>query len=190
MKRLLAIAIGISTVVLFAAAGPPGKAEEADALAADMFIKIEGIEGESADAAYRGWIEVESMQWGVSVPAAGGGATRVRSQSEFSGLAVTKRVDKSSPYIYQAAASGRAYPEGVLEVRRVGSGSAMPYYRIRMQGVRVSSVSTGGSGSGAELSEQVTLNFSQIEWTYTPMDAAGRSGGEITTAWDLDARRR
>jgi len=42
----------------------------------DYFLKIEGVEGESADKAHKGWIDLESWSWGETqegAHAAGGG---------------------------------------------------------------------------------------------------------------------
>ena len=46
-------------------------------MAADYFLQITGIDGESTDAKHKGWIDVESWSWGETNPgvrATGGGA--------------------------------------------------------------------------------------------------------------------
>ena len=50
--------------------------------AADYFLKIDGIKGESANAAYVGQIDISSFSWGVSNsgPTATGGAGKVSMQ--------------------------------------------------------------------------------------------------------------
>ena len=60
MKKIISIAAGAAlTTVLFFGVDHPTLA------AADMFLKIEGIEGESTDSAHQRWIEVESLNWGA-----------------------------------------------------------------------------------------------------------------------------
>lgn len=45
-------------------------------MSTDLFLKIEGITGESQDANHKGWIGVDSFTWGATQPgnmATGGG---------------------------------------------------------------------------------------------------------------------
>lgn len=49
----------------------------------DLFLKIEGITGESQDSNHKGWINIDSFTWGASQPGnmsigGGGGAGKVQ----------------------------------------------------------------------------------------------------------------
>ncbi|VXB25437.1 hypothetical protein MASSI9I_20296 [Massilia sp. 9I] len=37
-------------------------------MAADAYLQIDGIKGESADFGHQGWIELASASWGVTQP--------------------------------------------------------------------------------------------------------------------------
>jgi type VI secretion system secreted protein Hcp len=68
---------------------------------------------------------------------------------------------------------GESYPDARLTVRSAGDSSGqepLEYLVINMKNVLVTSVSTGGSGGEDRLTENVTLNFSEVEWNYTPQD--------------------
>ncbi|EKP4478785.1 type VI secretion system tube protein Hcp, partial [Cronobacter dublinensis] len=69
-------------------------------MAIDMFLKVEGVTGESKDANHSNWIDVLSFNWGAAQPGnmsvgGGGGAGKVN----FQDLAVQAIVDKGTPAI-------------------------------------------------------------------------------------------
>jgi len=160
-----------------------------DVLAVDMFLKIEGIEGEATAAGdgHDEWIEILSFSWGASSPSTGTGRARGTGRASFSDMSVVKRVDASSPGLYLASASGKRLPSAVLEVRKPGT--RVSYYTIRMDNVRISSVSVSSSKDSAEPVEEVTLTYGKISWEYVPPDDAGR-GARHEATWDLEANKR
>jgi type VI secretion system secreted protein Hcp len=158
-----------------------------DALAVDMFMKIEGIEGEStARGGHDAWIEIDSFGWGESRPQGGTGQSRRRSSVTFSDVSVVKKVDGSSPSLYLACASGTHYPAAELVVRKAGSGDF--YFRIRLDDVRVSSVSVSASAEHAEPMEEVGLTYGKIRWEYSPQGDKA-PGGNVERSWDLMANK-
>ncbi len=157
-------------------------------LAVDMFLKIEGIEGESTAAGGHGdWIEIESFSWAASRPSTSTGRTRGGGRTSFSDMSVVKKVYAASPNLYLACASGKHYPSATLQIRKAGEGP-VPYMEYRLENVRISSVSVSTSESSAEPVEEVTLSYGKIVWTYTPADATPR-GGSVEKSWNLEANR-
>ena len=63
----------------------------------DIFLKVDGIQGEARDRTHANEIDVLSFTWGASNPGSGssggGGAGKV----QFQTLNVVKRIDKASP---------------------------------------------------------------------------------------------
>ncbi len=159
-----------------------------DALAVDMFMKIEGIEGEStAGRGHEDWIEIDSFGWGATHSSSGAtGQSRRRSSASFGDVIVAKKVDGSSPNLYLACASGTHYPAAELVVRKAGSGEF--YFRIRLDDVRVSSVNVSGSAEHAEPMEEVALTYGKIHWEYSPQ-GDNASGGNVERSWDLMANK-
>jgi len=63
-----------------------------------MFLKVEGINGESKNANHKQWIDVFSFNWGARQPGnmavgGGGGAGKVN----FRDLTVQALIDKATP---------------------------------------------------------------------------------------------
>ena len=152
--------------------------------ATDYFLKIEGVDGESTDAKHKGQIEIDSFSWGVSnsgAMAAGGGGGS--GKASFSDLHFTKTVDKSSPKLMEAVATGEHLRSVDLVVRKAG-GEQLEYYKVTLQDVLISGYSTTGN-SGEAPSESISLNFSKIVFEYTPQNADGTAAAPLKTGYDL-----
>jgi type VI secretion system secreted protein Hcp len=154
----------------------------------DYFLKIDGVESESTDAKHKGEIELESYSWGESQSGTAGkgggqGAGKVNPQ-DFS---FVKRVDKSSPVLFIACATGTPYKNAVLTARKAGVGQ-QEYFKITMEEVLVSSYQLGGSGTSDVVPmEQVSLNFAKLEMVYKEQKADGSLGGEVKQKYDFAA---
>jgi len=146
--------------------------------AVDMFLQIDGIEGEAVDTTaggHSGEIDVLAWSWGMSQSGDGGGAGKVNIQD----LTITKFVDKSSTDFWEFLEEGEGcstcdgFGEVVLTVRKAGDSSLVDYLVITLKNVRVTSVSTGGSSADDRITETIILNFAEIEIQYTPQDPTG-----------------
>jgi type VI secretion system secreted protein Hcp len=154
--------------------------------AVDMFIKIDTIDGESTDKTHGKEIDVLSWSWGASQSgsmAMGGGAGKVSMQD----FTFTKSLDKSSPKLFEALATGKHLKEAKLVLR--GS-SSMEYLVITFSDVLISSYSTGGSSGEDRPTESISLNFAQIKMSYVEQDASGRAGAATEFGWDLKANKK
>src|SRR3954470_2558979 len=135
--------------------------------AVDYFLKIEGIDGESTDAKHKGEIDLESWSWGEAQTGAhagggGGGAGKV-SMRDF---AATAKLSKASPKLMLACANGEHLKKATLTCRKAGK-EQREFIEITMTDVLVSSYRTSGSSHGDEVpTDQVSLNFSRIEYQY------------------------
>jgi type VI secretion system secreted protein Hcp len=153
-------------------------------MAVDMFLKIEGVKGESEDAKHKGEVDILSWSWGLSQEGTmymggGGGTGKVNVQD----LHLTKYADASTTNMMQTCCTGKHYPKALLTVRKAG-GEQIEYYKIDMTDVIISSYSVSGT-SGDRVSESLSLNFAKYECTYAPQTATGAAGGEMKQGWDV-----
>ena len=51
----------------------------------------------------------------------------------------------------------------------------------------VSSISTGGSGGEDRITENITINFGEFEYTYTPQKPDGSAGSALPFKFDIAA---
>jgi type VI secretion system secreted protein Hcp len=162
-------------------------------MAVDAFIKIDGIEGESTDSNHKGWIELISyyseMNQTVSRTASsagGGSAERV----DFDGFGFTKLLDKASPLLALACAAGTHINTIILELCRAG-GDKLTFMQYTMRNCIISSIQTSGTYGENFPSEDLEIDFGQIEWRYTVQNRAGGGGaGNIAAGWNLEKNTR
>jgi len=152
----------------------------------DMYLKLDGIEGESRDKDHGGEIDVLSWSWGMSQSGSmhsggGGGAGKVAIQD----LNITKPVDKSSPTLMLKCCKGEHIDNAQLTVRKAGT-TPLEYYIISLEKLIIASVSIGSSQGEESMTENVTLNFEKVEVHYQPQDATGAAdGGTIDLIWNV-----
>lgn len=155
---------------------------------ADMFLQLDGINGESQDENFQNAIEVQSFSWGVS----NSGSAQYQKgsgvgKSTVQDLHVTKRIDSSSPSLVQACVTGDHIASGTLSIRKAGGSNALVYLTYALTNILVSSVSTGSGG--ADVQESVTLNFQQFKETYTPQSEQGGSDASVDFGYDIAANK-
>ncbi len=160
-------------------------------MAVDMFMKIGDIKGEAQDTAHKDEIDVLAWSWGVSqsgtMHAGGGGGG---GKANFQDLSFSKWIDKSSPNLLGFCASGEQFKEAKLTVRKAGGKNPLEYLIITMKNCIVTSISTGGSGGEDRLTENVTLNFSEVKIEYQPQKPDGsKDGGAIPWGWDISKNK-
>ncbi len=142
----------------------------------NTFLKLDGIKGESTDKIHKGEIQIDgfalSAQGGAQASGGGGGAGKVTIQS----FSITKTLDKSSPLLFQAAATGQHIKDATLSFARKAGGEQKTYLKFDFQNVLVSSVQDGASDK-ATPTEQVTFAFQKCKETF--YDSKGRAGETV-----------
>jgi type VI secretion system secreted protein Hcp len=169
--------------VLARPADPTGPAAPGDSAlpAVQMSFRLYIDWGQSSGPT--NWIEVDSFSWGESHTGsssggAGGGAGKVQMQD----FVITKRLDKASPKLMEACASGQHLPAVQLDmVAKDGNGKQQQYMIVKMENVLISSYQTGGSSGDTVPMESISLNFEKIEWKY---EGPGATPGDVFS-WDL-----
>lgn len=154
-------------------------------MAMDMFLEIAGVKGEARDSVHKDKIDILAWSWGLSNSGTahvggGAGAGKVNVQD----ISVTKYVDKASPPLMLYCCNGKHLANAQLIVRKAGE-NPLEYIVIKLTDVMITAVSTGGSGGEDRLTENVTLNFAKVEFTYTPQDAKGGKGDPIPMGWNI-----
>jgi len=154
-------------------------------MAVDMFLKLEGCDGESADDSHTDEIDVLAFSWGMtqsgsSHVAGGGGSGKVNVQD----MSVTKYLDKATTVLMQKCCTGKHFPSAILTCRKAGD-TPVEYLKVTMTDVLVSSVSEGGSGGEDRQTENITLNFAKVAVEYTPQAADGSAGAASELGFDI-----
>src|SRR5262245_6177039 len=154
-------------------------------MAVDMFLELEGVKGESVDKVHKDKIDIMSWQWGIANSGtfhhgSGGGAGK----ASFQDITITKYIDAASPNLMLFCANGKHFGKGKLIVRKAGE-NPLEYLTVSFEKVMVTAYSTGGSGGGERLTENVTLNFAKMKLEYVTQSEKGGKGTPHAFGWDI-----
>lgn len=159
-------------------------------MAQDIFLKINGIDGESADASHKNEIEVLQWNWEISQDStmhvgSGGGSGKAKVED----LEFVHYVDRASPNLMKFCLTGKHIPEAKLTVRKAG-GNPLEYLKLTMTDVIVTLVKPSGtSTSDVRSTETVHLSFSKVKQEYTVQNPQGGSGGAVTAGFDIKGNK-
>jgi type VI secretion system secreted protein Hcp len=157
-------------------------------MASDIFAKLGDIKGESLDDKHKDEIEVLSYSWGVAnAGSMGYGSGGGEGKAQFHDLSFTHKIDKSSPVLMQACATGVHLKEATITHRKAGKGQ-QEFLVIKMNDVIVTSVSHGSNGADGA-SENVSIAFAKVNVEYKPQKADGSLDAGIHFKYDLKAQK-
>ena len=156
-------------------------------MAADIFAKIGDIKGESLDSKHKDEVEILSWSWGVSQSGSlnqggGGGAGK----ATFNDFHFTHRVDKASPTLMRACATGEHIKDATITVRKAGKGQ-QEFLIIKMNDVIVTSVTDGDSENSRV--ETVSLAFAKVDLEYKPQKRDGSLDAGVHFKYDLKGNK-
>jgi type VI secretion system secreted protein Hcp len=150
--------------------------------ATEDFIKFTGatITGGSQDPAHKGWSDIASFDWGVTVAASPGGGAGV-GKPVFSDLSWTQSMDQAFPPLFTALTKGTPLSAELDFTRNAGPGG-QTYFKMNFTGAHLTEL--GLTGSGAPL-ESAAFDYTTIKFTYYPQNPDGSLGSPITASYNL-----
>ena len=159
-------------------------------MASDIFAKIGDIKGESLDDKHKDEIEVLSFSWGVTnhaaVPSGGGGGA---GKATFQDLSIVHRIDKASPQLLLACATGKHLPDATITHRKAGKGQ-QEYLIVKMNDVIITGVvHSGSAGQQAATSETVSMAFAKVDVEYKPQKQDGSLDAGVHFKYDIKSNK-
>jgi type VI secretion system secreted protein Hcp len=156
-------------------------------MASDIFAKIGDIKGESLDDKHKDEIELLSFSWGVANSATIGGGGGGAGRATFRDLSFTHKIDKASPRLLQACATGTHLKEATITHRKAGKGQ-QEFLIIKMNDIIITGVALGDAGDGGT-SENVSLAFAKVDLEYRPQNPNGTLDPGIHFKFDIKANK-
>lgn len=154
--------------------------------AVDMFLQIEGVNGESKDSEYTGSMDILAWSEGLAIPVTydtGGGGSVGKANAQS--ISITKFIDSASPELRFNLVRGELMPTASIIVRKSTAADSYEMFRIDLTDVRLDSVSASAASGDDRPTENISLFFTKIRWIYTPVDQTGKPGSKIIRGWDF-----
>jgi type VI secretion system secreted protein Hcp len=154
-----------------------------------IFAKLGTINGESTDAKHKDEIEVLSFSWGVTNSGSvGGGGGGGAGRATFQDLSIVHKIDKASPLLLKACATGQHLKDATITHRKAGKGQ-QEYLIVKLNDVIITGVVHGGTSDDAPGSETVSLVFAKVDFEYRPQKADGSLDAGIHFKFDIKANK-
>ncbi len=180
MKTALSLLVG-SVLAMVGLATPASAAIE-------IFLAMDGIQSDLADSSHPHTISLLSLSTNVfqqGLNFAGSGAAAAKTQ--FNPIVVNKAVDKTSPALFLACATGKHIKNATIFVR--DEQASFDYFKLVLTDVLVSSIIGSAEAGDNFATEKVTLSFSKIEWDFTPQNLEGLPLSPVTGGFDVKQNR-
>lgn len=156
-----------------------------------MFLKMDGITGDSKNYDYKGWSDVVSWSWGLS-------SNRDSAQlhdddkTSFKEISITKRIGMDSTDIMLLFAQGKTVKNVEFNIIPILTAreAKQKYLSMRMENVVIKSITTGGSATEDYFKENIVLLFDKIRYVYNHNTAANAQNPAGTSVdykfgWDI-----
>lgn len=158
-------------------------------MAVDMFLRIDGINGDSTDSKHKNWIEVQSFTHSINQKTGGASSaqgTLTGGRADHDDLSIVKRIDSATPVLAKYCCTGKPIPKIDLELCRA-MGDKTCFMKYTFEDAIISKVAPQGSSEGDDLIplEEIGIRYGLIRWEYTPTDpkGGGKTGAAIKAAW-------
>jgi type VI secretion system secreted protein Hcp len=154
-------------------------------MAGNLFLQIEGVTGECAEAGHEGWIDVVSYSEGLSSSSTasfgGGAGLGTVSYADFQ---INCQLEKAIPNLMAGCSDHKHYPKAKLHATKMGGdGKSWVYLEVTLTDVVVTGVHfTGNVNAIPHVS--VSLAFAQIKTEYWAQTTTGGKGSSTNAAWD------
>jgi type VI secretion system secreted protein Hcp len=173
--------------------GSPFDTTQAGGPSADIFLAVDGIQGDSTDARHKNQIAIESFAFLAKRPTTSSssrGATAVR----FNGLRLDKVYDVSSPKLFAAATSGRHLKSATVTFSTSSDASGTDVLTYKLTDVTLTSYEQGGANPDQKplgsLEEEIGLTAARVSVTEKTFNASGNPGPAVTASWQVPKAKR
>ena len=138
-------------------------------MAADYYLDVKGVTGESEAEGFKDQMQIQSWSWGASnsgsaVQGTGMGTGKVSLQD----FHFVIENGKATPQLFLKSAQGNHIDQAILTCRKTGgNGTPYTYYKMTFKDLVISSFQEGGSAGSDQLpTVQVSFNYTAITQEY------------------------
>ncbi len=159
-----------------------------------IFMKFGDLQGECADAAHHGWMDVTSIHWAVERRITSATSTRGDRESanaEITDLEITRRMDSASPALFMEACCGRGR-DVVIHMTKTGDGTSADVYNeyvLKNAVLGKYQVDAVAQDTRRPI-ETLRISFIDMEVRYVPYDDKGKAQAAIAVGYDTSSNTK
>jgi len=156
------------------------------------YIQLPDITGESKEEGHVDWVYVDSLSLPIfrSITAGATGVQRSNGETSLGDIVVVKTWDSSSPSLASAVANGKYLDEVVIHMCSTINDENVVNLEIKLKDVILTSYSFFGTSSQQPVpTEQISMNYTKIEWNYKKYKEDGSADGNFPATYDTQTAR-
>jgi type VI secretion system secreted protein Hcp len=153
------------------------------------YVKIPDIDGEVEEQNHDKWIEVDSVSLPIfrSITEGAKGAQRRSGETSLGDFVIVKQWDSSSPKLAQAVCAGTHLDEVLVHLTSTINDVDVVNMEIKMSNCILTGYSFMGTATQQPVpTEQITLNYTEIWWTYKKFDSMGAEDGNFPAHYSTE----
>ncbi len=160
-------------------------------MASNIYLKIDGIKGESTVDAYKEQIEIMNFSYSCYQPVAESrsGSIHTSGRANHGTVNFSKYSDKSTSLILAAMWSGKTIKDAVITAVTNNGENVIEYMKITLANVVFANFSLHGGGNSIA-SEEISMSYSKIKIEYLPQKEDGKAEGAMPAEWDLAMEKK
>ncbi len=173
----------LAAMIFALASALPAQAQiDASVAAVDMFLEIEGIDGESQDADHKDWIVIDAYSHGLTneVVVTGGGGSGA---PQHGPITISKQIDKSSLQLIDVLNKGETLPTATFEFVEEQGEKKLVFLKVDLEEAYVTSYAVSVAAGGRPV-ESLSFVYTRIIMTYWPNPDSPRDP-PIVIGWDV-----
>ena len=156
---------------------------------AEMFLKIDGIEGESLDRWHKDEIEIERWSWNTTNTThwdrnQGGQSTNATIEK----ITVNKICDRASVALYRYCVTGKHFKKARIICRKNDGEKKLEYLHVELEDVMIQQVKWDGTGLNQNLNETIEITFAEFHLKYKTQKDSGDPEGERAFGFNIQTQ--
>lgn len=141
--------------------------------AAALYLKFDGINGESVDEQHRDWSEISRVDWRVIFESQGVGGARGPVRADFADFYWQQKLDRSFPKLFTNLASGKTIFDAKVDFT-TDSEDRLTYFQMQFWNVRLTYLELDGDSNSLPTFIGA-FNYDRIYMKYYAYDAEGHA---------------
>lgn len=157
-----------------------------------IYLEAEGIQGNVTSGDYAGQIAIDFFNFSVGRAISmtpGSMANRESGQPNLSEIQLTKKLDNSSPHLFNASVAAAQGKTMKIHFVRTADGKTAEYMTYELSDCVISGYSIsaegGDVGEGNNPVENLSLSYTKLIVSHTQYDKSNKVGQPIRSGYDL-----
>ena len=155
----------------------------------DMFLKLDGVDGESPDPQHKSEIQISGFTLSAVSPR-DSFTNQATGAVRMSSLSIRAKIDKSTPKLFEKITKNAKIPKAVLSCRKAGK-EQFEFFKITLSEVIVAKISAGSLQEESDVLPacEFDLAYGKLEMEAKEQTTTGPTSGPVVFVFNLMSKQ-